>query len=124
MGEINRELAALRQEVAALRVEVAATDDWATSVFVALETVLPFLLRGHPQVHKMRDLLQAQAQSFEDLSAHPKKQGDVHGYASRMEAGKMLYQQLALLDVWPGVDSKEVVRQSLERAGWKTPGRD
>lgn len=122
MGEINRELAALRQEVAALRAQVDATDDWAIGVFLALETVLPYLLRGHPQVEKVRDLLQAQERSYEDLLAHPHKEGDVHGHASRLEAGKMLYRQLALLDVWPGVDSKAVVRQTLERAGWQGPG--
>lgn len=124
MGEINQELAALRQEVAALRAQVEATDEWATSVFVALETVLPFLLRGHPQVEKVRDLLQAQAHGFEELQAHPEREGDIHGKASRLEAGKMLYYQLALRDVWPGVDSKEVIRRTLQRAGWQGPGGD
>jgi hypothetical protein len=124
MGEINQEIAALRQEVAQLRRQIDATDDWACSLFSVLHTVLPFLLRGHPQVEKVRDLLQAQAQSFEELSAHPEREGDLYGKASMQEAGKMLYYQLAMLDVWPGVDSKAVIRQTLERAGRKEPPAD
>lgn len=116
---ITPEIAALRQEVAQLRAQVEATDDWASSVYVALELVLPYLLRDHPQVEKVRNLLQGQARGFEELQAHPEREGDTYGKASRHEAGKLLYHQLALLDVWPGVDSKEVIRQTLERAGWR-----
>ena len=116
---INPEVAALRQEVAQLRAQVEATDDWASSVYVALELVLPYLLRDHPQVEKVRNLLQGQARWFEDLQAHPGREGDILGKASLHEAGKMLYYQLALLDVWPGVNSKDVIRQTLERAGWR-----
>lgn len=75
-------------------------------------------LRGHPQVEKVRDLLHADAQAFEELSAHPEREGELNGKASLREAGKMLYFQLALLDVWPDVDSKALARQRLERAGW------
>jgi hypothetical protein len=121
MAEINQELAALRQEVAALRSEIEATDDWAGSVFVALELVLPFLLRGHPQVEKVRDLLHSQAKEFEELQAQPHLEGELRGKASRHEAGKMLYYQLALLGVWPGVDPQEIARRRLERAGWQAP---
>lgn len=118
---INPEIVALRQELAQLRAQVEATDDWASSVYVALELVLPYLLRDHPQVAKVRNLLQGQARGFEDLQAHPEREGGTHGKASLHEAGKMLYYQLALLDIWPGVDSKEVIRQTLERAGWQAP---
>jgi hypothetical protein len=124
MGEINQEIAALRQEVAALRAKADATDDWAGSVFLALETVLPFLLRGHPQVEKVRDLLHSQARSFEELQTHPEREGDLHGKAAQLEAGKMLYNQLAMLGVWPGVDPQAVVRQTLERSGWQGPAPD
>lgn len=116
---ITQEIAALRQEVAQLRQQVEATDDWASSVYVALELVLPYLLRSHPQVETVRNLLQSQARRFEKLQAHPEQEGELNGKASLCEAGKMLYYQLALQDVWPGVDSKEVIRQTLERAGWQ-----
>ncbi len=124
MGEINQEIDALRQEVAQLRAQVDATDDWASSVYLTLETVLPCLLRGHPQAAQARDLLRFQADSFEDLQAHPEKEGDLHGKASRLEASKMLYYQLALLGVWPGVDPKAVIRQTLGRAGWQAPAAE
>lgn len=119
MGEINQEIDALRQEVAQLRRQVDATDDWANGVYLALETVLPVLLRGHPLAEKARDLLHFQALAHEDLLAHPEKEGDLHGKASRLEASKMLYDQLALLGVWPGIDPQDVMRQTLERAGWQ-----
>lgn len=121
MGEINQEIAALRQEVAALRSALEATDDWASSVFVALELVLPFLLRGHPQVEKVRDLLHSQAKSFEELQAHPHLQGQLRGKTGHHEAGKMLYDQLALLGVWPGVQPQEVARRTLERTRGPAP---
>lgn len=118
---ITLEIAALRQEVAQLRAQIEATDDWACSVYVALQLVLPHLLSGHPRVEQVRDCLQGQARGFEELQAHPQREGDLHGKASLHEAGKMLYYQLAILDVWPGVDSQEVIRQTLERAGWQGP---
>lgn len=124
MGEINQEIAALRQEVAQLRAQIEVTDDWASSVYTVLLLVLPSLLRGHPQAEKVRDLLHAQAQGFEELQAHPEHEGELNGKASLREAGKMLYYQLAILNVWPGVDSKEVIRQTLERAGWQEPPTD
>lgn len=114
---INPEIAALRQEVAQLRAQVEATDDWASSVYAVLHLVLPSLLRGHPQAEKVRDLLQSQAHMFEELLAHPQREGEERGKASLREAGHRLYYQLAMLDVWPGVDAKEAVRQTLERAG-------
>lgn len=118
---INPEIAALRQEVAQLRAQVNATDDWASSVYAALELVLPHLLRGHPQAGKVQGLLQSQARGFEKLQAHPEQEDEMNGKASLQEAGKMLYYQLALQGVWPGVDPQEVVRQTLERAGWQGP---
>lgn len=121
MGEINQALAALRQEVAALRAQIDATDDWASSVFLALQTLLPFLLRGHAQAAQVRDLLQGQERLYEDLQAHPHKAGDVHGHAHQLEAAAMLYRDLALMGVWPGMAPDAQTQQVLARAGWKAP---
>lgn len=111
----------LQSQIDALRAELKTTDDWATGVFLTLEQILPFLLRGHPEIAKIEQTLKHSEQRFEELCAHPERAEDSDETAEKYEAAKMLYRQLAILGVWPGVDAAEIVQQTLERAGWRPP---
>lgn len=111
----------LQSQIDALRAELKTTDDWATGVFLTLEQILPFLLRGHPEIAKIQQSLKRSEQRFEELIAHPERAEDDDETAEKYEAAKILYQQLALLGVWPDVDPGAAARQTLERAGWRRP---
>lgn len=104
----------------ALHGQIDATDEWATSVFLLLEQILPFLLRGHPDIAKIQQLLKHSEERFEALEVHPEQAQDGET-ASRYEAAKIMYRQLALLGVWPDVDPLAAARQTLEKAGWRPP---
>jgi hypothetical protein len=91
----------LQSQIDALRAELKTTDDWATGILLTLEQILPFLLRGHPEIAKIEGLLQSSEQRFEELVAHPERAEDADETAEKYEAAKMLYRQLALLGVWP-----------------------
>jgi hypothetical protein len=107
------EIESLRLEVAELRRQISATDDWANGIQQALVVVLPFLLRGHPEAGKVGDLLRKSSERYDELIAHPDKEDA----AELHEAGKMLYRQLAILGVWPGVDPAAAAQQTLDRYG-------
>lgn len=104
---MSEEIEKLKQEIAELRQKLHETDDWACGVYNALEKVLPFLLRGHPEVEKVAQLLKSAGDHYEN---------NPHAQDRNMkEPMKMLYQQLAMLGVWPGVDPHETAKSSLER---------
>lgn len=107
-----------QQALLALQAEMQATDDWANGVFQLLHQVLPHLLRGHPNVEKIQNSLQFSDARYEELLLHPERaeEGETAG---QYEAGKMMHRQLAILGVWPGIESSEAVRQSLARLGWQ-----
>lgn len=94
----------LQSQIDALRAELKTTDDWASGVFLTLEQILPFLLRGHPEIGKIEQLLKRSEQRFEELIAHPERAEDADETPEKYEAAKMLYRQMALLGVWPDKD--------------------
>lgn len=95
----------LQSQIDALRAELKSTDDWASGVFLTLEQILPFLLRGHPEIAKIEQLLKRSEQRFEELCAYPERAEDGDETAEKYEAAKMLYRQMALLGVWPDKDA-------------------
>ncbi|MEC4750034.1 hypothetical protein [Methylomicrobium sp. Wu6] len=100
----------LQSQIDALRAELKTTDDWATGVFLVLEQILPFLLRGHPEIAKIQQSLKHSEERFEELSAHPERAEDSDETAEKYEAAKILYRQLALLGVWPNSDPGKAAR--------------
>lgn len=107
---------ALRQEIAELRARIEAVDDWAAGVHKVLADVLPFLLRGHPEVEKVHQLLQQADQRYEELTAAPAGAEGPGENAGLYEPAKMLNRLFGLLGVWPGVDPQQAARESVERA--------
>lgn len=106
---MSDEIQQLKEEIAALRRTIDETDDWASGFFLVLVQVLPFLLRNHPEIDKIHGVMKEAHDLYGELLAHPER--DTEGVpAARYEAVKMLYQQLALLGVWPNVDPKDVVK--------------
>lgn len=104
-----------RQALLALQAERQTTDDWAAGLFQLLHQVLPHLLRNHPGAVKIQQSLKFSADRYEELLAHPGRaeEGETAG---QHEAGKMMYHQLAILGVWPGIAPAEAVRHSLARS--------
>ena len=92
---------ALQSEIDALRAELKQTDDWATGVFLTLDQLLPFLLRGHPEIAKIERLLKRSERRFEELVEHPERAEDADETAEKYEAAKMLYRSFQLQGVWP-----------------------
>lgn len=113
---MQKELDALRREVAQLRREIDATDDWANGIQHLLISVLPHLLRGHPEVEKVHGLLRSAAERYEAQQAKPPRRGKALQHWRQLEARKMAYHLFALLGVWPGVDSAQAAEESLDRA--------
>jgi hypothetical protein len=97
----------MQAQLTRLQQQIEETDQWATGVFLALQAVLPFLLRDHPQVNKMQALLAGMDRRYEELLAHPECAENKDETAGNYEAPKMLYRQLALLRVWPDLDPKQ-----------------
>ncbi|MEX2475044.1 hypothetical protein [Marinobacter sp.] len=112
---MSDELQALRQEIADLRQQLSETDDFASGVHQVLMNVLPFLLRDHPNVEKVQGLLKSAADQYEGLLQNPEKDSSGEPDAGVYEPSKMLYQHLALLGIWPGVDPREAARSTVER---------
>lgn len=105
---MSDEIQKLRQEIAELRQQLEYTDDWAGGVQNVLRYVLPLLLRGHPEIAKVRDLLKADSDRYEELELHPERATVDDLPLATYEPAKMLYQQMALLGIWPadGLDGK------------------
>lgn len=116
------EIESLRQEVAELRRQIDEVDDWANGIQRVLVTVLPFLLRGHPDAGKVEDLLRDHSERYDELSEHPERASKDEP-AALHEAGKMLYRQLAILGVWPGIDPATAAQQTLDRYAAVPPRR-
>lgn len=113
--EIDRAVTPLRRELDEL-------DDWANGVFAALQDVLIPLLKAQPDLARtLQPLWQLAAQRHERLEQETGQAEGFHETAALLEARKMLYRQLALLGLWPGVDAQEAARQTLARAGWQAP---
>lgn len=109
-GEIQK----LRQEVAALSAQIDEMGDWANGIQVSLLQVLPFLLRGHPEVEKVQRLLEQSHARYEELKAHPRR-GGKNETPALYESRKMLYRHLALLGVWPDIDANKFAQESMQR---------
>ncbi|WP_156816078.1 hypothetical protein [Brachymonas chironomi] len=111
----------LRQEIAALRAEIDEVDNWASGLLMALVEVLPALLRGHPQAGQVADLLQADAERFEELRKQSRKRRDGET-AALYEPRKMLYHLLAIQGVWPNVTAQQAAQNSIRRTNdWHQP---
>ena len=110
----------LRQEIAEQRQRIEEVDDWANGLFEAMHTVLSVVLKGHPDAGQIEQQLRYSRDRYETLMAHPER-AEPGETAELHEAGKMLYERLAMLGVWPGVDPAEVVQRKL--ATWpRRPG--
>lgn len=117
------EIESLRQEVAALRQQISETDDWANGIHKTLSAVLPFLLRGHPEASKVEGLLRYHSERYDELLANPQRAENSDETAALYEEGKMLYRQLAILGVWPGIDPATFAQQTLARYGASPSGQ-
>lgn len=109
---------ATQEELRQLRLQLQEAEDWANGVFLALQQVLPALLRGHPEVKKVQALLAGRDQRFEELRRHPER-AEPDERPTLHEPGKMLYRQLALLGVWPDMDPREEAQRVLRTHGWR-----
>lgn len=112
---MSDDLQELRKEIAELRTRLEETDDYAQGVYKLLATVLPFLLQGHPEAEKIGGLLKSAADQHEALLKNPSLAVQGEPTAGTYEPSKMLYQLLALMGVWPGVDPGETAKASIER---------
>ncbi|BBL69715.1 hypothetical protein [Methylogaea oryzae] len=112
--EIEQSQRPLLERIEELEQQVDAVDDWAHGVYLALDQILPSLLRNHPEAETIQKALQENDDRFEELLAYPRraKEGEQPGM---YEACKMLNRQLAILGVWPNIDAGEAARQTLER---------
>lgn len=111
------EVESLRQEVAELRQQIDGVDDWANGIQQVLVGVLPFLLRGHPEAGKVEELLRNCSDRYDRLLEQPELAESLQDSPEMLEAGKILYWQLAILGVWPGIDSATATQQALARLG-------
>lgn len=112
---MSDEIQKLQQEIAELKQRVEYTDDWAGGVQNVLMTVLPFLLRGHPEVEKVQGLLKSSCERYEELEQHPERATADDLPLAAYEPAKMLYRVLSMHGVWPGIDPHEAAKESLER---------
>lgn len=110
--KLQKEVEQLRNELAELRLEIDGVDDWGNSIHNALVATLPFLLRNHPEVEKVQGLLRRHCERYEELSENPER-AENGEKAARYESSKILYKQLAVLGVWPGIDPLEAARKEL-----------
>lgn len=111
---MNNEIQKLQAEITDLKKKLDETDDFAGGVLKVLITILPFLIRDHPESLKIRDLLKSSSDCYEKLLSNSEKSTFDGVNTGVYEPSKMLYKNLALLGVWGEKDQKEV-EASFER---------
>lgn len=95
----------IRSEHAQLRAELDRVDDWANGVFLALQDLLPSLLKAHPDTAAaVADMWRKAAEQYDQVAAGHAVT-DVDGdpvTLEFLEARKMLYRSLGHLSgIWP-----------------------
>jgi len=99
------EIGELRQEVEQLRVAVAqldATDDWAGSVFLALQDTLQLLLQRDPALAAaLGGQWRALAARYDRALANPEHAESVDETPAMMEARKILFRWFDAAGLWP-----------------------
>jgi hypothetical protein len=93
---LKEEIAELRSQIALLKQEIDSVDDWANGIQLSLIALLPFLLRGHPEVSRAEMTLRGLRDRYLALTDRPSRDEP----AARYEAAKMLYEELSLLGAW------------------------
>lgn len=93
--------------------KIDAVDDWAQGIYLLLEQILPPLLRGHPEAEQIQALLQRLDDRYETLLAHPHR-AEEDETAGQYEPGKMLHRHLAMLGVWPNIETGDAGQQTIE----------
>ncbi len=86
---------------ASVRADLDRHEEWTNGLFVVLINVLPFLLRQHPDLaQQLESQWRGAAERFEqfDVTEERNAEGET---AELLEARKMLYRMLTLLQVWP-----------------------
>lgn len=113
---MNDEIQKLKQEIDELKRKVEYTDDWVGGMQMMLTSILPFVLRDHPQVEKVAGLLKSMSDTYERLEQNPDSATEYDQPLATYEPGKMLYRVFAQMGVWPNVDAQTATHEALERA--------
>ncbi|PPD36773.1 MAG: hypothetical protein CTY18_03025 [Methylomonas sp.] len=87
-------------DLTTMQQQLEATEQWATGIFLVIEQLMPFLIQGHPRLDKIESLLKQSRIRFDQLTANPEQAQDSEA-AGIYEAGKILFDQMALLGLWP-----------------------
>lgn len=99
--QLREEVAVLREQVSRLRQEVDATDDWANGLFQVLVTVLPPLLKGHPQADHVYARLQRATETHAEMERYHAAIEDDGVRKGVYEASAKLYSLLTLSGLAP-----------------------
>lgn len=109
-------LMASASAAAPLREEIDRLDDWMNGLFIVLINVLPHLLRSQPELaQQLEPQWRSAADRFERLAPTNGHNEDGET-AELLEARKMLYRTLTLLQVWPHQKAQQKPRGQARRA--------
>lgn len=111
---MDHEIQELKAEIADLKKVIEANDDFSSGILSALFAILPFLVRDHPDAMKIRDILLASAQRYEELSLNPDALEELEPNRGVYEAQKMLYGKLAQLGSF-GEEERQKVLSAYEQ---------
>jgi len=111
--EMSARMDELEQEVDEAREKAQIADDFASSTFEAMLTVLPFLLRDHSAAAEVGKRLKVQADRFLELTAGLAIDERISPDARLYEGEKMLYFHLAEAGVLPGMTPGRVAQEVL-----------